>query len=199
MRATVVKATINTGPKPAKLIQVMAEVVTNTPISDEEISQVASLLSRFEPGFLPLPIFLEITRLTVASIVELVPLSLNNGKVEVFLIQREDSDQLWPGEWHNPGTVVRATDTPGSYTDALQRIFRDELNTQYHEPTFVAPLLHKTRRGSESARIYWVELDQTPPAGQYFPINALPADTIQSHRKVAELAAHNFLQVKELL
>jgi hypothetical protein len=39
----------------------------------EEINKIASSLKKLNPGFLPLPIFLEVTRLIVTPIVEIVP------------------------------------------------------------------------------------------------------------------------------
>lgn len=64
----------------------------------EEVEVAAELLSKVQPGYLPFPIFKEISRLVVRSSIELVPFRTRNGKTEVFLTQRPQDDHYWPNE-----------------------------------------------------------------------------------------------------
>jgi hypothetical protein len=174
----------------------MNKTKTNKPVSDEEINQTAELLSRLEPGFLPLSIFHQIARLMVMSIVELVPFRrTEDGGVEVLLTRRSEDDKFWPNLLHTPGTVFRATDMQeGGHNSALRRIFEDELEIDYQEATFAECIAHKTLRGVDSACIYWVELKNTPSIGEFYNTNNLPQDVIGSSIEVIEEALKHYLQ-----
>lgn len=157
-------------------------------ISSEDVDHAVAILQRLKPGFLPFPIFNEVARLTVLPIVDIVPIRRENGVTQVLLTQREEDDPFWPGMWHNPGTVVRATDS-GDYTDAFARVIESELGIE--KPAvikYAAHLFHHTNRGAESSRIYWAELPEQPRHGKYFSIDNLPKDVIQSHLAVLEAA-----------
>lgn len=162
--------------------------------TDQEISDITKLLEKLNAGFLPYPIFQEVARLVVMPIIDIVPVRhTESGSVEVLLTQREADDPFWPGMWHNPGTVVRASDKDPGYADAFRRVFIDELGLDdVQEPHFVTGFLHQTRRGSESTRVYWVELHGTPRVGDYFDITRLPKETIESHIGLIGLAAQAF-------
>lgn len=171
----------------------MVNVSATPKVTDEEIAQAANILSRLEAGFLPFPIFIQAARLVVLSIIELVPLRFGaNGAVEVLLLPRATDDVLWPGMTCTPGTVVRPTDSQENYREAFERIFKDELKiSTAAEPVYVGHLYHRTRRGSESARIHYVELAQAP-TGQFFDVEHLPDTTIESHIPVIKMAAECF-------
>src|SRR5580704_17304344 len=81
-------------------------------MDDNEVNQTTNLLKKLEPGFQPYPIFEQIARIVVLPIVELIPLRMHNGTLQVLLIQRAADDEYWPNLWHTPGTVVRSTDLP---------------------------------------------------------------------------------------
>lgn len=54
-----------------------------------EEKQLVSLLSALKAGFLPYEVFVEIARLVVLSIIEFVPLRLNEkGETQVLLLSR---------------------------------------------------------------------------------------------------------------
>jgi hypothetical protein len=168
--------------------------VSSTPnVTEEEIVQAADILSRLEAGFLPFPIFIQAARLVVLSIIELVPLRLGtNGTVEVLLLPRATDDVLWPGMTCTPGTVVRPTDSQENYHEAFERIFKDELKIgMAAEPVYVGHLYHRTRRGAESARIHYVELGQQTD-GQFFDVENLPGNTVESHVPIIKMAAECF-------
>lgn len=170
------------------------------PVSDAEMQQAVTILNKFEPGYLPFPLFMAIARLVVFAIVEVVPVRCtSNGDVEVLLIQREADDQLWPSMWHNPGVVVLASDDPGSFKDPFDRVLRKEigLDDPLPAPVFVSTSFHKTRRGTDMALVHYVELpaDFVPKCGQLFPANKLPADTIESNAPLIKLAADAFARL----
>ena len=155
--------------------------------------EIARLLSSLEPGILPEPVFHQVARLSVLSIVELVPLrSAAGGQTEVLLTQRPLTDHFWPGMLHSPGTALRSTDD--SYDDAISRILVDELGHPQlaSPPTFVGNLLHRVRRGTESAAIYYVEVVRTPPIGQFFEHRKLPESLIETQYDTISLAVSAF-------
>lgn len=150
-------------------------------LSESEIKQTVSLLSKLEPGYLPFELFLEVYRLTPAPTLQIIPLRRNpEGKIEVQLIQRPADDPLWPNLWHNPGTVLRATDTFGS---ACNRLFDDELGGfgTAEDLAFVDNTLSKSDRGTEAIMLYRIEAeDGEPSEGKFFPADDLPTNIIAS-------------------
>ncbi len=163
-------------------------------MNEENIKTLTNLLSKLTPGHLPLSIFLEITRLTTTPIIEIVPLKFVDEEIYVLLTKREDDDPNWPGMWHTPGTVVRATDREGSFEDAFERIIAGELNgTEVAEsPVFVGNLLHKVKRGMESAMIYRVRITGETKSGSFFKKNELPENIIDTQKDFIQMAINNF-------
>ncbi len=161
----------------------------------DDILQAVEVLKTLEPGKLPLPIFLEVARLTVTPIIEIVPLRKNiEGRVEVLLTKREDDDAHWAGMYHTPGTVIRASDIPGSYDDAFKRIISGELGgISVSEPVYVTSILHKVKRGMESALIFWVEVNEEPKTGEFFDYGNLPEDLIDTQKPFIKMAIKDFL------
>jgi isopentenyldiphosphate isomerase len=173
---------------------------TNQPVSDEEIEEATRILSKFEPGYMPFPLFLALTRLVVHSIIEIVPVRYNEkGTLEVLLLQRDKDDILWPSMWHNPGCVVLATDLPEGDEAAFRRIAQNELdmNPENLKPVYVSHLVHRTRRGAESAKIFFAELTTIPKNGSFFAADALPDGTIESHVPIIMTAVAQYRAMKE--
>jgi hypothetical protein len=160
-------------------------------LTEAELSVVVESLKKLNPGFLPYPLFQEMARLIALPIVDVVPVRKGrSGRIEALLTQRDSHDAFWPNMWHNPGSVVRATDEDSNYVDAARRVFRDELNVaQVPELHFVTSFLHRTRRGTESTHVYWAELFDTPKTGTFFDVAELPATTIGSHIGLIQAAA----------
>ena len=165
-------------------------------VTKDEISQTVNLLGKLEPGFLPLPIFEQVAKLVALPVVELVPFRQRGDTAEVLLIQRSSDDPLWPGMWHTPGTVVRATDLYSNDDKnwaPFSRLMRDELKeTPIGKPHFVASLLHQSKRGVEQAQVYWAEVLGEHNTGQFFPLTDLPDNLIASQRKFIEEATASF-------
>lgn len=166
------------------------------PVTNDELQQAVDVLAKFEPGYLPFPLFMAIARLVVFSIIEVVPVRRTpEDTVEVLLIQRPSDDPLWPSMWHNPGVVVLASDTPGTYADPYARIM-DELGVtdNLSEPTFVGLSFHKTRRGTDAAMIHYLELPTgfTPAHGVFFSADNLPQGIIESNEPLIRQAISAF-------
>lgn len=162
-------------------------------LSEDEVQQAVALLSKLEPGFLPLELFWQVYRLTPAPTLQIIPLRrTSRGIVEVQLIRRPADDPLWPGLWHNPGTVLRATDTFGS---AANRLFDDELGGfgTAEDLIFVENLFNKSTRGTEVVLLYRMDGEDGEPAeGAFFPVDDLPKDIIESEIALIRRAAADF-------
>lgn len=175
---------------------VVARPQTTTGASPSE-DAVAAELSRLKPGYLPKPIFLEVTRLVVMPIVEVVPLRRHADKVEILLTQRAADDPFWPRQWHVPGTVVRATDAPGSFADPLQRVLQQELKgVATAGPEFVKTVFHHSGRGMEMSQIFWVEVTGEPNVGEFYDADNLPPTVVTSQLDFIPDAVAHFKKTK---
>ena len=165
-------------------------------MSDEDIKQTADLLAKFNPGFLPYPVFEQIARLVALPIVEFIPLRLNGDVVEVLLIERPANDPFWPGMLHTPGTVIRATDLSEGKQEnwpAFDRILNDELQgTKVGPPHYVGSIFHRSKRGAEQAQLYWVEVKGEPSVGNFYPVDELPDGLIESQVAFIKEASSKF-------
>lgn len=170
------------------------------PVSvSDEYAEIAEGLSRLEPGFLPFEIFHQVARLVVLPIVEIVPLrTAADGTVEVLLLKRKADDPLFAGQLHTPGCVVLATDKPGSFETAFQRLTLGELqDVRTSEPVYVTQLLHHSGRGMESTHVYWVEVYGEPTAGAFYPVDNLPANFMPSQLDFVPQAVANYRAAAE--
>jgi hypothetical protein len=163
-------------------------------VNKAEEQKLAQLLAELEPGFLPYEIFKQVARLVVLPIIEFVPVRQKDGQVEVLLLNRSKFDDIWPGELHTPGTVIRPTDSTGEIYKAFDRILNDELaGTKVSSPHYVGSILHSSKRGMEQAQVYWVEVLEEPKVGQFYQISNLPKNTMQSQTAFINQAAKNYL------
>lgn len=164
-----------------------------------EILLAARILDRLEPGYQPLEIFNAICRITATPVVEVVPLKLaDRGSIEVLMLQRDPDDTYWPNMWHGPGTVLRATDRPGTaYEDAFKRILHGELQNPnlVSGPTWFASGLMMGLRGMSAYNGFWVQLDPAttiPKRGRFFGIERLPDNIIEGHTGLITAAVRDF-------
>ena len=151
-------------------------------LTDDEVTQAAELLARLPAGFLPYPIFRQVARLTVLSIVEVVPLRWRDGRLEVLLLERPADDMYAPGTLHTPGTVVRPTDNLQTYQEPFERILRDEMDAAAvaAPPEFALDLRHRIERGAENTRVFTVEVVGSPAVGAFYPVDDLPPTVMRS-------------------
>jgi len=152
-------------------------------IQASEIKTAVEILEKLEPGVLPFELFHQIARLYVTPIIEIVPLKKHaSGEITTILLQRDDDDPVWPGMMHTPGTVVRASDTEGTFVDAFARILEDELRglEVAQNPQLVSYEFHQVQRGRELALVFFVEYVGQPKYGTEVSINELSDEVIDT-------------------
>lgn len=134
-------------------------------------------------------LFDALSRLTVSVAVEAVCLRLNTStcQVEVYMIQRSPNDTAYPGEWHCPGSVLRPKE---EIKDVFSRLQKKEFgeSATLGQTRFVANVNHPTEaRGHFLSMVYLCELVNDEHfasrlKGKWFPVDQLPAKTVETHR-----------------
>lgn len=163
------------------------EKVTKQP-TEQEIAQATEVLSRLTKGFLPFPLFLQVTRLMTTPTMEVAPIRMRGDEPEVFLTQRPVDDPYWPNGWHIPGTVIRSTDEPESFKSGFDRVLRDELGPAFsyvNQPVFVGMKFWDVLRGRELDMLHFVdvEVDESRPLpGKFFTLDELPETSLAHHK-----------------
>jgi ADP-ribose pyrophosphatase YjhB (NUDIX family) len=155
--------------------------MTETNISKKELNLLLSLLRKIKPGCFPHDLFVEFYRLNKLTAFELVPIIRNSANsIKVILVKRSDTDLIWPGMYHLPGTVIRSHDTEES---AFSRLFSKELGNPevLTEPEFSHYEFVETERGRGIALVYWVEIKKVSGKGKAFEIDNLPKNTHKNH------------------
>ena len=154
------------------------EVAALDPVIRAEMA--AALLKGIEPGRQPLDLFTQLSRLTVASTVEIVPIREQSEGPEVWLSQRSKDDRWWPGKWVLPGAVILANDTRdtnNSLTGPIARLFESELGgiRQVDDLHQLPSQFRYDGRGTEVTTQYWtrVETGAEPYQGQFFNVSEL--------------------------
>jgi hypothetical protein len=184
--------------KVSKRLASSMKIMPNDKITEAEIETTTKILKKIEPGTLPFPIFLEIARLYVSCIVEIVPLYNDNGKIQVLLQTRGREDPIWGGKLHTTGTVIRANDEDGSFKSAFDRILNKELAgiAIKKEPTFVKSILHQVARGKEFALVFYVELltDKVSHLGRLYDIEKMPNEIVDTQIQFIQDAARQFIE-----
>jgi hypothetical protein len=95
---------------------------------------------------------------------------------------------------HTPGTVVRASDKAGNFSNAFTRVLKDELCDLeiVCGPEFVAYEFRQVRRGSELALVFFVEYRGVPIVGKEVAINNLPENIVENQPEFIKKAANVF-------
>lgn len=169
-------------------------------ISEKQITEVENTLSQLSPGFLPYPIFLQVSRLTVNCIIEIVPIRLRDNKPEVLLLKREESCSIWSNMFHTPGTVLRATDEKWSFVSAFDRVIKTELK-EYKissSPIYVDTVFQQTARGAELALVHYVEVEDNFNNDNFYSLNRLPDNVVETQINFIKNAVNRFLMANNL-
>jgi hypothetical protein len=121
------------------------------------------------------------------------------GGVQVFMIHRKDHE--FEG-YHMPGSVILRGQTRGA---KLAELIEKEVTTSglsVSAPTLVQPVesmegvddqsedtLGSNPRGQAEALLYacWAADGVSPQVGQFFPLSALPPNTLGHHRHMAKI------------
>jgi len=178
--------------------------MTNFPLTETEIKDIAEKLKKLEPGFLPLELFSQFNRLKVTITIEVVPLCLDsNGEVNVVLFNRGPDDLWWPNDYHTPGTCLIDGDIPkedqwGLPTRAFERLKETELKDMelVGTPKFVNNLSHQTNRGPESVHVYIQEVTYESAKQFLFPVSVLPKNMMNHQINMIHKCADIFKQAK---
>jgi len=171
--------------------------------------EVLAYLDTIEPGRFPLPVFNALAKRLTQATVELVPIrTTEDGKTEVLLTQRPAGDP-WEHEWHTPGTILLASDTPKhahDYSEPFQRLLgeKGELKSGVRalaQPTEVSTERRITRRGPELSVINWVEVEGEPIVGRFFDIDGFPGNVpepgvIEHHQDFIPRAVEHYLATR---
>lgn len=151
------------------------------------LDDAVDYLKSAQPGRQPLPLFAEISRIATLPTYEIIPLRRNpeTGRVEILLTQRPSDDLWWPDMWHNPGSVLLASDELADTHDfggPEARVFEGELAgaiTVVSGPHFIDIERRSVQRGHEIAVITWAEVSGEPTVGKYYDVDNLPENIMQ--------------------
>ena len=162
-----------------------------------DTDQLAEQLSKVPVGYLPAPLFNQITRLGVSSFLELVALRMNGGNVEVLLTKRDEDDEFWPGLYHNPGTVFRNYDSNHTFNSLLDRLYGEEykISAPNAGPFFMGLWFDQLERSKGLGVVSWMELKDCQE-GTFFNINALPKDLVKGQAAYIKKCAEEFVKFK---
>lgn len=165
---------------------------------EEVVASAAAQLSKLAPGPLPFEVFLQIARLSVTPVIEIVPVRQSPAAsegVQVLMLRRPTNDPVWGGLLHTPGTVIRTTDR--SLEDGLARISSDELgNPRASSPVFVQNFLHRQARGPELALVYWMEIQEDTGIGDFVDLSNMPTDIVKTQLEFIQPACAAYLSGK---
>lgn len=161
-------------------------------MTDAEIQQLKSLLSKCLPGKLPEEIFISLARLSVLPAIEFVSLHAAESGIEVLLLPRPKNDPIWPNMLHTPGTILRPTDK--SFQDAFDRLLKTEIGViGSHELIYIGFSFGHGARGTGVGFEYIVKLDQLPQHGSYYQKTDLPNNFIAEQKGLINRAVKKFV------
>lgn len=164
-------------------------------MEQSEQKQLVDLLKKLEPGFYPFEIFSEFARLNTMACIEFVPFIYDDGELKVVLVNREQGDQIWPGQPHLVGGVIRPNENA---QDVFERLFAKELVTKERpQPRYVLTEQRRSKRGNELIQLFYVLLKNRPEQGNLYPPSDIPKNVIEDHAELIE-KAHKVFKKNEL-
>lgn len=176
----------------------MSDTLPN--LTDEQIAELITGSVRVD-GTLPYPIFVAVSRAEVLTSIEVITLRRKSltRELEVLLTLRDDSQDIWYGQLHSPGAMLRINDSQkyfGSsniFEGAFNRI-EEEIGASFtNAPQFVKMDMREGLRGEQLYFLYTAQIDDTKPHnGEFYPVNHLPENTIDFHVDMIMKAAKFF-------
>lgn len=145
----------------------------------KEIQEIADKLASYPSGNVPEPIWQQELMHLGGRTYELIPLRVRDGKIQVFMTKRPETDPVWPGILHCPGVMLNGPETK---EDALTRLKEKEIKGMY----ITTPELFQTipdrltERGAESVFVY-LSLIQGGSDSDFYDVENLPESTIPHH------------------
>lgn len=173
--------------------ELVARLDKEQKLTPEEIDATTALLKKLEPGLLPEPIFIALSRLVVMVAVEFLVLRKTGAGVEILLTQRPHNDPIWPGKWHSPGTIIRPTDD--SLQSCFDRLYEDELGgVDLLSPRPVGISYGAGDRGTGLTMEYVLDASEiNVPTGQFFSLENLPENYIEEQLPMWKRAISSFM------
>lgn len=152
--------------------------MTESKLSTREICQA---LDQLQPGFLPSDIFYAISRLTVLTAAEMVPLRRRaDGGFDVLLTRRPADDPYFANLMHCPGQIYRPGD---SLVSRPRQVIDAELpRTQILSDPVAIPdsYVYDYGRGPVIERVHYVLVGDSGD-GEFYDVDHLPYDLLQGH------------------
>ncbi|MFA5061832.1 MAG: hypothetical protein WC526_01655 [Patescibacteria group bacterium] len=126
-----------------------------------------------------------IARLSWNMFFEGVALRVNPSttKIEIYLRKRA-ADEVYPLEWHAPGSAFRPGETERDVANRLEREFGTPIISFRYIGEYVDWKKGEIR-GSGVSRIYLVHCDGSPREDErhdWYPVDQLPENTVEPHR-----------------
>lgn len=144
-------------------------------------NDLAKALDQLVPGYLPADVFYAVSRLSVLTAAEVVPLrKRGDGGYEVLLTRRPDDDPYFAGLLHIPGQIYRPGDTINSRPAA---VVADELanTTTLSTPVLIpGQFIYDYGRGPVVERIHYVFVSDSSD-GDFYDVDSLPSDLLAGH------------------
>lgn len=165
---------------------------TNRSLSEGEITLAAQLMKRVPDGFAPEPIFLEAARIFVLGSLQMAPLRMRDGRVEVLLLRRPSTDKLWGNMLDIPGTIIRATDQGENFEGAIERLLKEEMGNPIviQEPVIFGVRLRHSVRGTEIMVMSRVEIAENI-RGEFYSVDNLPRGFISAQQDFLDRAVQD--------
>lgn len=180
-------------------IQVKNKSTISDSLNFEEDSQLVHLLTKCTGKTYSQKVFIELTRLTPQTVIEVVILRMHNNVIETLLIPRPADDIIWSGMSHTPGSPLRNVDFEVSATNPASHAFKrieKEVKVPFVKTPILAEMLFRQGdRGNEAVIVYITELSSQctiPNTSYWVPIDKLDKDKkfIQSQLDHVKLAAN---------
>ena len=132
-------------------------------------------------GALPHDIFVEIARVWYLIAFEAVLLRKGRNGIEVYLTQRDQNDPFYPKEWHAPGSILLPREAPDN---VARRLGNKEFKNPITDSILVGHKFHQEARGWMLSMVFLTTVpDLSHAGGTWYPVNALPENTVSSHVK----------------
>lgn len=167
-------------------------------LTDSEEKELLDLLSKVGTVF-SYNFFNLIAERFVMIPVEAVTLRKKGDKIQVLLLEREEKDSVWGGLLHSPGTILRASDVNDdkSYKNAFLRLEEREIGNKFSkEPIFLRNWFHRVKRGVENAMIFVCTIEGEPKNGQFYNIDDLPENVVETQIEFIKYAAQEAKRLK---
>lgn len=127
-------------------------------------------------------------------VLNVVALGGGRSVPEVYLRRSALDDIAYPGEWHAPEFIYRHGERDRDVANRLEK----EFGAPITDFSYVGKFTTDEQRGTIHSLIYVVELGGDPRLDdwhQWFPVDAMPANTVEFHRDpiipMAVTAAHH--------